>query len=136
MAEAPLVSDGKVVNVTSSIVTTPLIRSGPCSYMSGLSPPIAFVKRTSGAWSSGAESTKDEKTAWRGYSVIGAVLRRDRVVGWISKTVSLGWFRGRAMSAGGESETYGVFLQRVSPTCSSVWPSRLEPRHVQGEEAL
>ena len=58
MAEAPLVSDGKVVSVTSSIVTTPLIRSGPCSDMKGLSSRVAFVKRTSGARSSGAESMR------------------------------------------------------------------------------
>ena len=30
MAEASLTRHGKVVNVTSSIVTTPLIKSGPC----------------------------------------------------------------------------------------------------------
>ena len=70
MAEAPLVSDGKVVNVTSSIVTTPLIRSGPCSYMRGWSPRVAFVRRTSGVWSSGDESMKVERTALWGYSVI------------------------------------------------------------------
>ena len=51
-----------------------------------------------------------------------------------SKTVSLGGFRGRAMSAGGESEIYGVVSQKVSRACASVWPSRLEPRHVRGEE--
>ena len=31
VAEAPLVKNGKVVNVASSIVTTLLVKSGPCS---------------------------------------------------------------------------------------------------------
>ena len=60
MAEAPLVSDGKVVNVTSSIVTTPLIKSGPFTDMKGSSVRVVLVKRTSGAWSSGTESMKAE----------------------------------------------------------------------------
>ena len=64
MAEAPLVSDSKVANVTSSIVTTPLIKSGPCSDIKDLSVRVAFVKRTSGAWSSGTESMKAERIAW------------------------------------------------------------------------
>ena len=74
MAEAPLVSDGKVVNVTSSMVMTPLIKSGSCSDVTGLSARVVFVRRTSGAWSSGAESMKAERIALRGCSVIGAVL--------------------------------------------------------------
>ena len=86
MAEAPLVSDGKVVNVTTSMVTTPLIKSGPCSDMKGLSARGVFAKRTSGAWSSGVESMNAERIALRGCSVIGAVLRRVRVVGLTSKT--------------------------------------------------
>ena len=60
MAQAPLVKDGRVVNVASSIVTTPLIKSGPCSDTKGLSLRVVFVKRTSGAWSSGTESIKAE----------------------------------------------------------------------------
>ncbi|CAN0389522.1 unnamed protein product, partial [Ascophyllum nodosum] len=60
-AQAPLVKDGRVVNVASSIVTTPLIKSGPCSDTKGLSVVrVVFVKRTSGAWSSGTESIKAE----------------------------------------------------------------------------
>ena len=43
MAEAPLVRDGKVVNVTSFIVTTPPIKSGPCSGMKGSLVPEVFV---------------------------------------------------------------------------------------------
>ena len=55
--------DGKIVNVTSSIVTTPLITSGPCSDIKGSSVRVVFVKRTSGAWSSGTESIKAESIA-------------------------------------------------------------------------
>ena len=63
MTKAPLVKNGKVVNVASSIVTTPLIKSGPCSDIKGLSVRVVFVKRTSGAWSSGTESMKAESIA-------------------------------------------------------------------------
>ena len=51
---------------------------------------------------------KAERIALRGCSVIGAVLRRVQVVGSTSKIVSLGWFRGRAVSADGESEMCSV----------------------------
>ena len=128
-------SDGKVVNVTSSIVMTPLIRSGPCSDMKGWSPRVAFVRRTSGMWSPAVESMRAERTALLGYSLMGTVLRRVRVVGSISKTVSPGRFRGGAMPGSGESEIGGVLSQRVFRTCSSVLPSRLELRHVWGKEA-
>ena len=47
-AEAPLDGDNKVVNVTSFIVTAPLIKSGPCSDMRGLSVRLVFARRTSG----------------------------------------------------------------------------------------
>ena len=57
------------------------------------------------------------------------------MVGSISKAVSPGLFRGGAMSGSGMSELGGVFSQRVVRTCSSVWPSRLDPRQVWGEEA-
>ena len=63
MAEAPLVSDGKVVNVTSSMVTTPLIKSGPCSDIKALSVCEPYVKSTSGAWSSVIESMRAERMA-------------------------------------------------------------------------
>ena len=63
VAEAPLVSDGKVVNVTSSIVTTRLIKLGPFWDIKALSVNVAFVKSTSGAWSSGTESMRAEKMA-------------------------------------------------------------------------
>ena len=61
MAKAPLIKDGKVVNMASSIVTTPLIKSGPCSDIKGSSVRAVFVKRTLGAWSSATESIKAER---------------------------------------------------------------------------
>ena len=63
VVEAPLGRDGKVVNVTSSIMTTPLIKSEPCSDMRGSSVRVVFVERTSGAWSSSTESIKAERIA-------------------------------------------------------------------------
>ena len=63
MAEAPLVNDGKVVNVTSSIVTTPLIESRHCLDLKGSSvrvERVEFAKRISGTWSSGTEPIKAE----------------------------------------------------------------------------
>ena len=56
VAEAPLVSDGNVVNVSSSIVTVPLTKSGPCSGIRTLSVCEPYVESTSGAWSSGTKS--------------------------------------------------------------------------------
>ena len=63
VAEAPLVSDGKVVDVTSYMVTTPLIKSGPYSGINALSVCEAYVKSTSGAWSPGTESMRAERMA-------------------------------------------------------------------------
>ena len=45
-----------------------------------------------------------------------------------------GWFRGGAMSGSGMSALGDVFSQKVVRTCSSVLPSKLEPRQVWGEE--
>ena len=47
--EVPLVSDSKAVNVTASIVTTPLVKSGPCSGMRGSSAWLVCAKSNSGA---------------------------------------------------------------------------------------
>ena len=135
MAEAPLVRDGNVVSVTSSIVTTPPIRSGPCSGIRGWSPRVTWVRRTSGVWSSGAEFRKAERTVFEEYSVVETGLRRVLVVGSTSTTVPPGWFRGDGMSGRGISALGGVFSLRIVRACSSVWPSRLEPRQVWGEEA-
>ena len=48
VAETPLWSDNKVVNVASSMVTTPPMRSGPCSGMRGASKRCSTTKSTSG----------------------------------------------------------------------------------------
>ena len=61
VVETPPWSGNKVVNVASSMVTTPLIRSGPCSGMRGASMRCSWAKSTSGAWSSGTESVKAER---------------------------------------------------------------------------
>ena len=53
VVETLLWSDNSVVNVASSMVTTPLINSGPCSGMMGASMRGPWTKSTSGAWSSG-----------------------------------------------------------------------------------
>ena len=63
VAEASLVSDGNVVNVSSSIVTVPLTKSGPCSGIKALSICGLCVNSTSGAWSSGTESMRAERMA-------------------------------------------------------------------------
>ena len=55
VVETPLWSDNRVVNVASSMVTTPLIKSGPCSGMRDASMRDPLAKSTSGAWSSGTE---------------------------------------------------------------------------------
>ena len=55
VVEIPLWSDNKEVNVASSMVKTPLIKSGPCSGMRGASMRGSWAKSTSGAWSSGTE---------------------------------------------------------------------------------
>ena len=63
VVETPLWSDNKVVNVASSMVTTPMIRSGPCPGMRGASMRCSWAKSTSGAWSPGTESVKAESVA-------------------------------------------------------------------------
>ena len=76
VVETPLWSDNKVVNVASSIVTTPLTRSGPCSGMRGASMRCSWSKSTSGAWSSGTESVKAESVAVWVLAEGGSVSRR------------------------------------------------------------
>ena len=44
VAEAPLVKDGKVVNVAPSIVTTPLVKSGPCFDIKGSSVRVRLSR--------------------------------------------------------------------------------------------
>ena len=58
------------------------------------------------------------------------------MAGSTSKTVSLGWFTGLAVSGGkGSGGCCMVSRSRVSRTCSSILPSKLEPRQVSVEEA-
>ena len=76
VVETPPWSGNKVVNVASSMVTTPLIRSGPCSGMRGASMRYSWAKRTSGAWSSGTESVKSESVAVWVLAEGGSVSRR------------------------------------------------------------
>ena len=76
VVETPLWSDNKVVNVVSSIVTTPPIRSGPCSGMRGTSLRCSWAKSTSGAWSSGTKSVKAENLPVWVLAEGGSVSRR------------------------------------------------------------
>ena len=61
--EPPPWSDNKEVNVASFMMTTLLIRSGPCSGMRDVSMRGSWPKNTSGTWSSGTESVKAESVA-------------------------------------------------------------------------
>ena len=63
VAETPLWSDNKVVNVASYMLTTPPIRSGPCSGMRSASMRFSWAKSTSEAWSSGTEAVKAKSMA-------------------------------------------------------------------------
>ena len=88
VADTPLWSDNKVVNVASFIVTTPPIRSGPCSGMRGASMRCSWAKSTSEAWSSGTEAVKAKSMANWVLAGRGFVSRRRWVTGSTSKTVS------------------------------------------------
>ena len=105
VAETPLWSDNKVVNVASSKVTTPPIRSGPCSGMRGTSMRCSWAKSTSRAWSSGTESVKAESAAVWALAGCGVVSRRRLVIGSTSKTVSRGTGVSGAGSSGGAVES-------------------------------
>ena len=101
VVETPLWSDSKVVNVASSMVTTPLIKPGPCSGMGGASMRCSWAKSTSGAWSSGTESVKAESVAVGVLAERGSVSRRRCVTGSTSKTVSPASSRGTGVSGAG-----------------------------------
>ena len=88
VAEAPLDSDKRVVNVASSIVMTLLTRSGPCSGKVGVDARGVKAKSTSGEWSSGTESVNAESCAGWLVMLRQGLFRRTCVVGSISKTVS------------------------------------------------
>ena len=74
--ETPPWSDNKAVNVTSSMVTTPLIKSGPFADMRDASMRCSWAKSTSGAWSSGTKSVKVESVAVWVLAEGGSVSRR------------------------------------------------------------
>ena len=76
VAKTLLWSVNKVVNVASSMVTMPPIRSGPCSGMRGASARCSWAKSTSGAWSSGTDSVKAESAAVWVLAGSGVVSRR------------------------------------------------------------
>ena len=86
VAETPLWSDNKVVNVASSM--TPPNRSGPCSGMRGASMRCSWAMSTSGAWSSGSEAVEAKSMADWVLAGRGFVSRRRWVTGSTSKTVS------------------------------------------------
>ena len=88
VAETPLWSDNKVVNVASSMVTTPPIKSGPCSGMRGASMRYSWAKNTSEAWSSGTEAVKVKSRADWVLAGRGFVSRRRWVTRSTSKAVS------------------------------------------------
>ena len=101
VVEIPLWSDNKVVNVTSSMMTTPPIRSAPCSGMIGASMRRSWAKSTCGTWSSGTESVKAESVAVWVLAGGGSVSRRRCVTGSTSKTVSSVSSRGTGVSGAG-----------------------------------
>ena len=76
VAETPLWSDNKVVNVASSMVTTPPIRSEPCSGMRGSSMRCSWAKSTSEVWSSGTEAVNFKSMADWVLAEGGVVSRR------------------------------------------------------------
>ena len=88
VAEAPLDSDKRVVNVASSTVVTPPTRSGPCSGKACVLARGVKARSTSEAWSSGTESVNAESCA--GWVVVlrQGLFRRMCEMGSISKTVS------------------------------------------------
>ena len=88
VAEAPLDSDKRVLNVASFIVMTPLTRSGPCSGKVGVDACEVKAKSTSGAWSSGTESVNAESCAGWVVELRQGLFRQTCVMGFISKTVS------------------------------------------------
>ena len=88
VAEAPLDSDKRVVNVASSIVMTPLTRSEPCSGKVGVDARGVKAKSTSGAWSSETESVNAESCDGWVVELRQGLFRRTCVIGSISKTVS------------------------------------------------
>ena len=118
VVETPLWSDNKVVNVASSVVMPPPIRSGPCSGMRGTSMRCPWAKSTSWAWSSNTESAKVESVAVGVLAEGGTVSRRRRVTGSTLKTVSPVSSRGTGVS-GARLQSGAVASRRnISRACS------------------
>ena len=113
VAETPLWSDNKVVNVASSMVTTPPMRSGPCSGMRGASKRCSWAKSTSGAWSSGTEAVEAKSMADWVLAGRGSVSRRRWVTGSTSKTVSPA-AQGTGVSGVGFGGGTGMSRRRTS----------------------
>ena len=124
VVETPLWSDNKVVNVASSMVTTPLIKSGPCSGTRGASMREFWAKSTFGAWSSGTEKVKAESAVIWVLAKGGSVSRRRWVTGSTSKTVSPVLSRGTGVSGGGFESGAVMSRRRISRACSKACPSR------------
>ena len=135
VVETPLWSANKVVNVASSIVTTPPIRSGPCSGIRGASMRCSWAKSTSGAWSSGTESVKAESVAVWVLAEGGSVSRRREVTGSTSKTVSPVSSRETEVSSVELLSDAVVSRRRIFRTCSKAYPSKFWPHQNSGEEA-
>ena len=135
VVETPLWSDNKVGNVASSMVTMPLIRSGPCSGVRGAPMHCSWAKRTSGAWSSDTKSVKAESMADWVLAEGGSVSRRRWVTGSTSKTVSPVSSRGTGVSGTGLRSYAGASRRRIFRACSKVRPSRVWPHQESGNEA-
>ena len=118
VVETPPWSDNKVVSVASSMATTPLIRSGPCSGMRGMSMRCSWAKSTSGAWSSGTESVRAESVAVWALAGGGFVSRRRCVTGSTSKTVSRVSSRGTGVSGAGLQSSAVMSRRRISQAYS------------------
>ena len=117
VAETPLWRDNKVVNVASSMVTTPPMRSGPCSGMRGESKRCFGAKSTSGAWSSGTEAVEAKSMANWVLAGRGSVPRRRWVTGSTSKTVSP-VAQGTEVSGVGFGGGTGMSRRRISRALS------------------
>ena len=135
VVETPLWSDNKVVNVASSMATTPLIKSEPCSGMRGASTRCSWAKSTSWAWWSGTESVKTESVAVWVLAGGESVSKRRCVTGSTSKTVSPVSSRGTGVSGAGFRNGAVMSRRRISRACSKACPSRFWPHQESGEEA-
>ena len=124
VVETPLWSDNKVVNAASSMVTTPLIKSGPYSGMRGASMSCSWAKSLSGACPSGTDSVKAESVAVWVLAEGGSVSKRRCVTGSTSKAVSPVSSRGTSFSGAGLKGGAVMSRRRISRACFKACPSR------------